>query len=219
MQQKAKKYQAIFWDNDGVLVDTEKLFFEANRRVLQKFGVTLTWARFAEISLGRGGSILELAGQPLAEYDQLVEHRNEVYSEILRNTPSAALLRPGVLEVLHYFHGHLIMGIVSSCRRCHFNLIHRRTGIPALMDFILLLEDCPVNKPHPDPYLQAMARCHLSPEQCVVVEDAERGIAAARAAGIDALAVPENAADGSGNFSQARAVISSLTELPEYIGF
>ena len=49
-----EKKRAILWDNDGVLVDTEKWFFEANRLELVALGVTATWAQFEEINLNKG---------------------------------------------------------------------------------------------------------------------------------------------------------------------
>jgi beta-phosphoglucomutase-like phosphatase (HAD superfamily) len=59
---KAGGDRAILWDNDGVLVDTEKVFFEANRRELAALGVEASWADFEEFSLRRGVSLLSLSG-------------------------------------------------------------------------------------------------------------------------------------------------------------
>jgi beta-phosphoglucomutase-like phosphatase (HAD superfamily) len=61
---KASMIKAIFWDNDGVLVDTEGLFFRANQETLAGIGIPLRWEQFEEISLARGESVLRLAADP-----------------------------------------------------------------------------------------------------------------------------------------------------------
>ena len=59
---RMEKKRAILWDNDGVLVDTEKWFFEANRLELAAIGVAATWAQFEEVNLKHGVSLLSLSG-------------------------------------------------------------------------------------------------------------------------------------------------------------
>ena len=59
--------KAIFWDNDGVLVETEGIFFRANQETLADLGISLGWEQFEEISLVRGGSVLQLAQKPGTE--------------------------------------------------------------------------------------------------------------------------------------------------------
>jgi len=72
--------QAIFWDNDGVLVDTEELFFTANRDVMAEQGVELDTDTFAEWSLRRGQSIFDLIeGSSEAEREALRDERNRRY--------------------------------------------------------------------------------------------------------------------------------------------
>ena len=75
--------RAIFWDNDGVLVDTEKIYFQATRELLQKAGVELTEELFRRISLKEGRSAFDLAlekGIPQWEVDRLHEERNRRYT-------------------------------------------------------------------------------------------------------------------------------------------
>lgn len=55
--------EAILWDNDGVLVDTERLFFESTRRILATVGIQLTPERFLDLSMRQGRSAFELATQ------------------------------------------------------------------------------------------------------------------------------------------------------------
>jgi beta-phosphoglucomutase-like phosphatase (HAD superfamily) len=80
--------KAILWDNDGVLVDTEELYFEASREVLLETGVDLTIELFVQISLKQGQSTFDLtAGQGVEEevIARLRADRNRRYGNLLRN--------------------------------------------------------------------------------------------------------------------------------------
>jgi beta-phosphoglucomutase-like phosphatase (HAD superfamily) len=104
----------------------------------------------------------------------------------------------------------------TSSRRQHFDITHARTELTKYLDFILSHEDYHRSKPHPEPYLTALKRHHLRPEQCIVVEDSERGLASAMAAGLECLIVlSEWSKDG--DFRKARKVLSNLAEVPSEV--
>jgi phosphoglycolate phosphatase-like HAD superfamily hydrolase len=71
-----EKKRAILWDNDGVLVDTEKWFFEANRLELAAIGMTAAWAQFEEVNLKQGVSLLSLSGLEGGDLRDLYTRRN-----------------------------------------------------------------------------------------------------------------------------------------------
>ena len=120
----------------------------------------------------------------------------------------------GVEETLRSLHGRVRMGVVTSSRRQHFEIAHARTGLRKYLDFVLTLEDYRQAKPNPDPYLTAINRYRLQPDQCIVVEDSERGLAAATAAGLDCLIVrTEWSKDG--DFSKACCIVDSVADVSE----
>ena len=81
-------------------------------------------------------------------------------------------------------------------------------------DFVLTREDYTQSKPHPEPYLTAMKRHGLRPDQCIIVEDSERGLAAATAAGVDCIIVlSEWTRDG--DFAKATAVVDNISGVVE----
>lgn len=180
--------RGIFWDNDGVLVDTEGLYFEASAQVLGRIGIHLSRERFADISLRQGGSVFSLAEPRLSppEIETLRKERDVLYSELLAG---GVPLAPGVEETLRRLHGRVRMAIVTSSRREHFEIIHRRTGILDCFDFVLTREDYVQAKPAPEPYLAALGRSGLTAGECLVVEDSPRGVEAARGAGMRCLVV------------------------------
>ena len=203
----------ILWDNDGVLVNTEGMYFQACREILGSVGVELTLDQFKEISLRRGASTFVLAaerGVAAEEIGRLRKRRDERYVELLK-TQSCVI--DGVEEVLRSLHGRARMGIVTGSQRQHFETIHEKSGLLPYMDFVLTREDYGESKPAPESYLTAMQRHDLHPDRCLVVEDSERGVAAATAAGLKCLVVlSEWTRDG--DFGDAVAVVESIGGVP-----
>jgi HAD superfamily hydrolase (TIGR01509 family) len=204
-------FAAIFWDNDGVLMETEHLYFRANAEALARVGVELTIDTFREISLRRGESVLPLAP---GKEPELRNWRDTRYLELLG---SDAQVIPGVPETLELFHGRVPMAIVTSCRRENFLHMHRSSGLLGYFDFILTREDYANSKPDPEPYLAACARAQFPPGECLAVEDSERGVLAAARAGLTVAAVP-GAMNLGGNFAAARWQLDSVHRLPELLG-
>jgi HAD superfamily hydrolase (TIGR01509 family) len=207
----------VIFDNDGVLVDTETLFFRANREVLASAGITLTEEWFIEHSMKRGRSTIEIAfeyGCDQGQVDALREKRDRHYSHLLKESDFKI---SGVDETLRALHGRVSMGIVTSCRKMHFEVMHSRHELLPYFDFVYTREDCVRSKPDPEPYLQAVRRRGLDPERCLVVEDSERGCAAAHAAGLQCIVIP-NALTHGANFCGARKVLDDIRQLvPEVL--
>ncbi|MBN2201061.1 HAD family phosphatase [bacterium] len=210
--QWGKMIRAIFWDNDGVLVDTERLYFEATRRVLESVGVALTESTFIETLMVRATGPWHLAvdrGFPESRIPDLKRERNAVYSKLITESDIAV---PGALETVRRLHGRAAMAIVTSSRREHFRIIHEKTGILQYIDFVIDAEDTTRYKPEPDPYLKALDRSGLSEAECLAVEDSERGLASAVAAGIRCVVIPRGLSRG-GRFEGAWKVLSDIAEV------
>ena len=205
--------KTILWDNDGVLVDTEGLYFRATQIVLQTVDISLTPEQFKEISLRQGESTFRLAAEARIGADEIARlraERDRIYAESLA---AMSCVIDGAEEVLRSLHGRVRMGVVTSTRRKHFEIAHAKSGLTKYLDFIISHEDYLHTKPHPEPYLTAMARYGLRPEECVVVEDSERGLTAATAAGLPCLIVlSEWTRDGE--FCRAYRVLESIRDVP-----
>jgi beta-phosphoglucomutase-like phosphatase (HAD superfamily) len=141
--------EAILWDNDGVLVDTECLFFESNRRSLARIGIELSLEQFLELSMQEGRSALDLAreiGLTKEEIANLKRERDLLYSEMLRKQ---LRVLPAMPETLHTLHGRMSMAVVTSSQRQHFDLMHAETGLSRYFEFVLTREDYAYTKPSP----------------------------------------------------------------------
>lgn len=179
----------IFWDNDGVLVDTEMLYYRACRDALRHVNIELTLPMFADISLTRGESVLDLAqqaGEPEETVRKIRALRDDDFAQKLS---SGCHLVHGAREVLQTLSADMRMAIVTSCQPRHFQATHASTGILPHFDFILTQGMYAATKPDPAPYLAALAKAEVRPDEALVVEDSPRGIQSARAAGIRCVAV------------------------------
>ncbi|OGV51904.1 MAG: hypothetical protein A2X49_01895 [Lentisphaerae bacterium GWF2_52_8] len=216
--------KAIFWDNDGVLVETEHLYYQACAGALAEAGVTLSEEAFVDFSLRQGRSIFELLkntdgnAPDEALISRLALLRNELYAKLLRQSADCLVL-PGVRELLSCLKGRYRMGIVTSCRREHFTIMHEKTGLLGYFDFVIGEGDYKKYKPDPEPYLNAVGRSGCLPGECLAIEDSERGLRSAVAAGLRCIAVPRGLSAG-GDFTVAEAILSDISEiLPKLSGF
>jgi HAD superfamily hydrolase (TIGR01509 family) len=204
--------RAILWDNDGVLVDTEGLYSRATREVMASVGVELTEPMYVQLFLVEGRGAFHLAeqkGLAPAGVAALRERRNRRYEELLQRESRPL---PGASEALHALRPHFRMAIVTSSHADHLAAAHRGTGLLPLFELVLTRECYEKSKPDPEPYLRAVERLGLSGDECLVVEDSERGLTAAKAAGLACWAIPHGLSR-QGSFAAADRVLASISEL------
>lgn len=205
----------ILWDHDGVLVDTEPLYYEATRDALASLDVELPLDGYLA-DMGEGLSAWERAireGIDPSVVEDRRDWRDRRYQELL---VEGEIEIPGVEDVLSTLATEYSMAIVTTAKRVDFELIHRHRDIVRFMDFVLTNGDYERSKPAPDPYLTALERFGASAEEAVVVEDSQRGLRSAIAAGIDCVVV-DSVFVRQHDFSGARARIASLTDLPDLL--
>lgn len=208
--------EAVLFDNDGVLVDTETLFFETTRLAFRQLGLDLTREIWGCRYLGEGKSSREVAlslGANQNGLDEVLEERNAEYRRVLQQPPP---LRPRVRETLAKLHGRVKLGVVTGCGRDLFSLVHATNDILEIFDVIITSNECARPKPHPEPYLNALQALGVKAKRCVAVEDSPRGLASAKAAGVPCLAVPTELTCML-DFPGALAVAKDLTGIMQYI--
>lgn len=204
-----KKY--ILFDNDGVLVETEPLYFEANVKALKELDVELSFDRYMKI-MARGGTAWELAleaGITKETIDKKRFQRDIYYQELIKTRDIEI---PNVKEILKELSKKYKMAIITTSRREDFELIHKNRGIVDFMDFVLCVEDYPKAKPYPDPYLAGLAKFKALNNEAIVIEDSQRGLSSAVNAKIDCVIV-KNEFTLTHDFSKASFHINKLEEL------
>lgn len=100
----------------------------------------------------------------------------------------------------------------GGCGALHVDLIHRTTGLRKYFDFVLTASDYSRVKPDPEPYLRAVERSGVGREACVAIEDSERGLESAKAAGIRCIVVPSALTRGR-TFAGAHRILGSVSEI------
>lgn len=209
--------KAIFWDNDGVLVDTEHLYFLATRQTLAPVGIELNEKMYLDLFLVQSKGAWHLAeekGVSPEEVSRLRAERDRLYGQLLARQ---TVVVKGAEEVLKNLFGKYSMGVVTSSKRNHFEIIHTQTGFLKYFDFVIAEGDYTRSKPDPEPYLMALERSGFKKEECLAIEDSERGLRAAHAAGIKCLVLPGKLTR-NGNFEKAHKVLGDIKEVLSVIG-
>ena len=206
---------------DGVLLDTERLYTEATQRIVGRFGKTFDWSVKGNM-IGRPAResaryLVDTLALPITPEDYLRER--EVLFETLMPT---AQPMPGARELAAALRARGVpMAVATSSARPVFELktTHHRAWFSEF-DVVVLGDDPRVarGKPAPDIYLLAARELGVAPRQCVAVEDAPAGVDAARAAGMQVVAVPDPAL-GRHRVAAADVVLDSLVGLrPDDLG-
>ena len=206
----------MLWDNDGVLVDSEQLYFEVTRDVMATAGVRLTDEQYRDLFLVQGKGAWHLCAERGLAPDEIVRLRtlrNERYSAGLQN---GSLALPEVEGVLAALHTRYSMGCVTSSRRDHFELLHARTGFLRFFDFVLTAHDVERVKPDPELYVKAVERSGAGADECLAIEDSERGLQAALGAGVPCVIVPTPLTRGC-RFEGAAAVLDRITDVVDLL--
>jgi HAD superfamily hydrolase (TIGR01509 family) len=204
--------RAILWDNDGVLVDTEQLFYEANRELFLPLGLELSAQHFFDWYLADNCGAWHLLQPQLSEAQMEAERgaRNVRYAARLASEHIPAI--DGVAEVLAALAPRLRMGVVTSSNRDHFEIIHGRLDLQRYFEFVLTHESYAHSKPSPEPYLLGLARMGVRADEALVIEDSPRGLQAATAAGIRCI-ILRNALTRHHDFPGAWRVVDTMAQV------
>jgi HAD superfamily hydrolase (TIGR01509 family) len=209
------KLRAVLFDMDGLLVDSEPLWFEAERSVMARMGGP--WSEADQQQL-MGGSLAHSVAYMRARALRPAEPA--LIGAWLLDTMAALVAERGVplmAGAAELLAGLAAAGIpqalVTSAQRRIMDAVLASTGLT--FGVTVCAEDVGAAKPDPEPYLRAAALLGEPPGGCVVLEDSPRGIASARAAGCPVIAVPSmpRPAGMAGPDRPGHAVVTSLREV------
>jgi beta-phosphoglucomutase len=214
---------AVIFDFDGVIVDTEPLHYEAFQRLLEPLGLGFSWEEYTETYMGfddRDAFVEAFNGSkrgisPL-ELQDLIERKAILFQEIIRGGINAY---PGAVNLIRSIHNSRTpLAISSGALRSDIEPILETLGIADCFDVIVTAEDVAKSKPDPECYRLAHSRLNtfhslnLPTHHVLAIEDTPAGIRAAQAAGLQVLAVTNSYP--AGQLSQATAITETL-DLPD----
>jgi HAD superfamily hydrolase (TIGR01509 family) len=186
---QASPYDAILFDFDGVLADTEPLHWASWAQFLRPLGVELDWATYERCALGLTNMAAVFAALPgCSVTDEEIRSR---YPEKRALFLAMAAARPPISEatvaLVQSLSGARLV-VVTSSNRLEVEPILDQAGILSCFGTLVCGKEAGETKPAPDPYL--LAARNLDARRPLVVEDSEAGLESGRAAGFDVLWVP-----------------------------
>ena len=206
---------AVIFDFDGIVLDSETPEYESHRRIYERCGVTLTVDEWCGVigtwSEGHDEQwftrLCERSPSAPAR-DAYVAERRRIFDEIV----SAAPMR-GVRELLEVLRGAAIPTAIASSAPARWVVgAVERLGIRPLFDAVVPGDEVAHRKPAPDVYLEAARRIGVDPTRSIAIEDSGPGLAAARAAGMKAIAIPHWLTEGH-DLSGADLTVAHAGEL------
>jgi HAD superfamily hydrolase (TIGR01509 family) len=203
----------LLWDHDGVLVDTEPLYFAATRECIELLGLELDEPTYWGL-MTRGRTSWELARARGISEDRIMQAREERDCRYRHYLLTREIEIDGVLDVLNALKDEYRMAIVTTSKRRDFELIHQSRRIRDYFEFVITVDDCAKAKPDPDPYLRALKMFGAAPEQAIAIEDSARGLTAAIAAGLKCIII-HNEFTAKHDFTGAHCILGSIRELPD----
>ena len=204
---------AVIFDMDGVLVDSEPLTVRAYLQAAAEFGIPLDEHEFIQHFVIEGTLIqpfFEERSGGAADWQDFFQRKTELYRELVRDELKLML---GAVELLTDLKSNAIpCALATSASRVSMDLVFQTFDLAPYFEATIVLEDVTRAKPHPEVFLKAAAALHMSPELCVVIEDAPKGLHAAKAAGMKCIVVPTPLSQSS-DFSMADLLVESLEQL------
>ncbi len=185
------KYEAILFDFDGVLADSESLHYECWREVLKPFGIDLLWSVYSENCIGVSDrDMIEgfCHGQVIPiDFDEVWKAYPKKQALFQQRIAVADVFVPETIELVHSL-AHYKLAVVSSSKRHEIEPPLIRAGIRHRFEVLVCgSEEVERLKPAPDPYILAGRKMQV--ENALVVEDSDAGERSGRAAGFDVVRV------------------------------
>jgi beta-phosphoglucomutase family hydrolase len=184
------KLQAVIWDMDGVIADTADYHYQAWRDVFGEMGVSFSKKDFMPLFGRRHDTIIHFAlgdSLPQKELDALSEKKQALYR---RRVAQDVIPLPGAVELIRSLNKHKIKtAIGSSAVPKNIDVILQGLGIEDCFQAIAYGTEVAEGKPSPEIFQLAAKKLGEKPADCVVIEDAIAGVAAAKKAGMKCIAV------------------------------
>jgi beta-phosphoglucomutase family hydrolase len=208
----AVRLEAVIWDMDGVIADTGRYHFQAWQDVFVKRGIKFTLEDFKNHFGQRNDTIIRYAFKGTISPEEVDVVAREKEASYRGRVAANVKALPGAIELIKSLRQYSIKtAIASSAPPENINLIISKLAIEKYFDAIVWGREVTEGKPSPQAFLLAAQRLGATPENCVVIEDAVAGVAAAKRAGMKCVAVTNT--NLKAKLKEADIVVDSLKEM------
>ena len=204
---------AVIFDMDGIVVDSEPLTIRSYLQAFEEFGVHVPreeYIRRVVVEGSRVSALFRDSGGDPNLWPDVFGRKTEMYVRLVQ---TEMRMMPGAMELLADLKRSAIpCALGTSAARPTMNIVFERFGLFQYFDVTVTLDEVSSHKPDPEVFLKAADLLQMPPGRCVVIEDAPKGIFAAKAAGMRCVAVP-TCLTVNEDLSAADLVVESLEQL------
>lgn len=208
--------RAFIFDMDGVIIDSEPLHAEVKRQTLEHYGFAVDDAELVRY-VGRTTrsffqSVITDSGRTDVNAEDMTEYKHRRYLAALQGKAGIEPIN-GIPELLAKLKKmNIKTGLASSADPVIIEAVLTRFGVKDKFQVVISGTEIPRSKPDPAIYLLTAERLMTAPEECVVLEDSQSGIAAAKAAGMYCIAY-RNPDSGAQDLSKADRIVDKISEI------
>lgn len=204
--------KAVVFDMDGVLIDSEPINCEVNRLTFEEIGVNISKKEFIEEWIIKGTGTREAIKRHniQATYEDLQKIKKKIYLNFYRNKIK---LKPYAKEILIKLKKKYKLALASQGHKYNVLTVMKKFGFNRFFHVVLGKQDVNKNKPDPEMFLKAAEKLKVKPEECLVIEDSEKGIIAAKNARMKCIAIPDDWTKKYNDFSRADLIVNSLNKI------
>ncbi len=206
--------KAVIFDMDGVIVDSEPIHFEVDKRVLKKCGLIINnevLNPYVGVTNPEMWKDLKEKYDLTLSVEELLKSQSELKIEVFNESNIEAI--GGIKELLNeLMQNEISTAVASSSPRSFIDAILEKIGITEYFSVILSGEEVQRGKPNPDIFLKTAEMLKVNPKECVVIEDSSAGVKAALSAGMKCIGF-NNLNSGSQDLSSASAIVDSIRKI------
>lgn len=201
--------QAVIFDMDGVIVDSEPIYDELFRHYMRDKGVSLDTDFYSLVLGATWQTVFETANSTYGLTLDPMESFNDISDQQVEFIKSSGIpLMEGARDAIQQLSQHYTLAIVSSSARRVVEQVLTHHRLKDFFAHITAYEDVVHPKPHPQPYAMTMAALGITPEEAIVIEDSFYGAQSGKAAGAFVYALPDKRMDASKYAALAKVVYS-----------